>query len=205
MKSIKKLMSLLVVTTCIVCSGCGSIANQSLTPVEASGEQISSTGISADLPKGWVEVEGTVMQDGFYMTKGMSSVTVLKMDVPGLSSQSLDDSQANLEESLKANEASGTKVVTSEQKVLNNGDSAIFFTLEGKITQELIDQNISSGLYSEEATKDAEKMIGKTSHETAVCICSGDTLILIEAITFNDDATGIEEVATFVANSIVLS
>lgn len=203
MKHIKKLMGLLVLTTAMVCSGCGSIGNQKLTPVEASGEQIVGTGISVDLPKGWSEREGMLTQSGFTITKGTSTITVLKEDVPGLSEQDIDTTLANLQAVFEST-TDGVNLLDSEAKTLEVGD-AVTFRLEATVTQDLVDENINSGLLTEEATKNAKSLIGKTNNEVLMCICIGDTLVTIDGVTYTGDAEGIEEVVTFIANSITLS
>lgn len=202
MKNIKKLISLLAVTASIACAGCGSGASQSLTPVEDSGKQVSTAGITASIPKGWTEVENATAQEGFVLSKGLSSITVIKMEQPGLSEVTLDDLQANFETTLAA---TGAKISTNEQRTYDNVGDGIFFALESTITQEMIDQTVNSGVYNEEATKNTKALIGKTNHEAAVYLVSGDAMIIVDGVTYNDDAAGIEEVITFITNSMTLS
>ena len=198
MRSIKKLMGLLVITISIVCSGCGNVANQKLTPVEASDKQVSTTGLSVEIPKGWSEQEGIMEDSSLVMAKGDSTIRVFKEDAPGLVDQDIDTIFANVKTIYEAT-TSGVKLVGSEIKTLEVGD-AVVFKLETTVTKELIDENINSGIYTEEATKNAETLIGKTNHQIII-----HTLVTVDGITYTEDAAGIEEVATFIANSVTLS
>lgn len=205
MKKLKKLMRVVVVSMGIICSGCSSTINESLTPVEDSGEKAIGNGISVQLPKGWKAVENALAaeQSGIVITKDFSTVTVIINEVAGLSQYSLDDARTIFEEQLKGHESIGAKIVTSVQEILKIGD-AIFFQLENTVTQEMINQNVSSGVYSEDIEKGFETLIGKTIHEAAYYIINGDTVIVIDAVTYNDDAEGIKEVATYIGNNIIL-
>lgn len=203
MKNLKKLIGVLTIATGIICTGCGSSAGQALTPVEDSGKQITTTsGIKASIPKGWKEVKDATAQEGFVISKGLSSVTVVKMDQPGLSDLSLEDLQESFKQTL---EATGATISTNEKRTYDNVGDGIFFALQNKITQEMVDQTISSGVYSEEATKNTKALVGKTNQESAVYLSNGDSMIIIDGVTYTDDAAGIEEVVTFVANSMTLS
>jgi len=42
-------------------------------------------------------------------------------------------------------------------------------------------------------------------HEPKRVICIGDTLVTVDGITYTEDAASIEEVATFIADSVTLS
>lgn len=205
MKSLKKRLGLLVGLICIVCSGCDNNTKQSLAPVEDSGEKAIGTGVSVSLPKGWRIVDNAMAagKRGIVITKDLSTVTVIVGEVPGLSTYSLDEAQAIFEEKLKEKEAVGAKVVSSSQETLETAE-AIFFELENTVTQEMINQNINSGIYSEDAAKGARVLIDKMIYEGAYYIIDGDNMIVIDAVTYNNDVTGIKNVATFISNSVQL-
>lgn len=202
MKNLKKLVGVLTIATGIICTGCGSSASQKLTPVEDSGKQITTESITASIPKGWKEVKNATEQEGFVISKGLTSVTVVKMDQEGLDSFSLDDLQKSFQQTL---EATGATIVTNEKRTYDNVGDGIFFSLQNKITQEMIDKTIDSGVYSKDTTKNTKALIGKTNQEAAVYVAKGDSMVIIDGVTYNDDAAGIEEVVTFVANSMKLS
>lgn len=205
MKSLKKSLGLLVLSICVVCLGCGRSMNEKLTPVEDSGRRVLGEGISIKLPKRWRIVEEAIAKgrSGIIITKGLSTVTVVSGEVPGLSTYSLEEAGIVFKEQLKAQEAIGAKVISSSQETLEIGE-AICFELENTVTQEMIDQNINSGLYLEEVLEDTKAFIDETIYEVAYYIIDGNHMIVVDAVTYNNDIAGIKEVATFIANSIQL-
>lgn len=206
MKSLKKSLGLLVLSICIVCLGWGRSMNEKLTPVEDGGKRVMGEGISIKLPKRWKVVEEAIAKgrSGMIITKGFSTVTVVAGEVPGLSTYSLEEAGVVFEEQLKAQEAIGARIISSSQETLEIGE-AICFELESTVTQEMVDQNISSGIYSEEVMEDTKAFLDETIYEVAYYIIDGNHMIVVDAVTYNNDIAGIKEVATFIANSIELS
>lgn len=198
MKNLKKLVGLLVMTVGLTCVGCG---NTSLTPVEDSGKKVSIESMSAALPKGWkIDEDALGENNGFVITKSNLSAVTVTVAAEEVDSATADFESAKLlfEETMKA---LGMTINKSENKTFDLGEG-IIISGSAEVTQEFIDNSVALKVTTESDAKDLEKIIGKQKNEVIVYVIVDNTLVAIDGVTYVGDAAAMEEVVTFIINSL---
>ena len=77
-------------------------------------------------------------------------------------------------------------------------EKGIFIGASVEITDEFIN------VLPEDQKEAVKSLKGKKANEGVVYLTEGSDIVVIEASTFGDDASGVQEVAEFMANSVEL-
>lgn len=196
MKSFKKLAGLFIVTGALAFTGCTNPVTTKISPVEDSGERVSGTSISCQLPKGWEKVEApSDYDDGFTIKKGLlnSVVVAVQKDI-AQEGIAIDDYMEPMKSAL---EQTGYEIDTAEIRDYGS-DKGIFMGASIEITDDVVNS------VPEDQQKAVKSLVGQKANEGVVYFIKGSDLVVIEASTFGDDASGVQEVAEFMANSVEL-
>ena len=196
MKSLKKLVGLFVLAGTLAFTGCTNPVTTKISPVEDSGERVSGTAISCALPKGWEKIDDpTGYDDGFTIKKGLLNSVVIAVQ------KDIAQGDITLEgfmEPLKSTLVeTGFAIDTAEIRDYSFG-KGIFMGASVEITDEFVNS------LPEDQKKEVKGLVGQKANEGVVYFFKGTDMIVVEASTFGDDASGVQEVAEFIANSIEL-
>lgn len=235
MKQLKKIMVIFVVATTVFCVGCSEDASSkastdttSKTSTETStdtkadgaaegekkaveaGDTIEADSFSVVAPKGWQEAQMQAMEGAISIAKGNDkSITIAMMEAPAeLANLSVEDYKKTIEANFEVQKDLGLTLNKAEVQTKPYGD-IVYIEMSTKITQELIDASMESGLLTQEALDavgGVEAYIKNMSLEQicAYLIKDGKILMVSAQVLNAENADSIRDEANFVIDNLAL-
>ncbi|ADZ82223.1 DcrB/PsbP domain-containing protein [Cellulosilyticum lentocellum] len=219
MKQLKKFMAIFVVVTTAFCAGCndstGGSNDSNATSAESkkgveAGETFKGDSFSFVAPKDWKKVDVQVMEGAISIANGNNkSMNVIAMEAPAeIASLSADEYKEAIATNLEAQKAMGITANKLEVQTKPYGD-IVYAEVSTKMTEELIDMSIESGLLTQEAVDaigGAEAYMKNMNLEQvcAYLIKDGKLLMITAQITGGSSIDDIKDEANFVIDNVTL-
>ena len=227
MKQLKKFMAIFVVVATAFCAGCsGDASDKVSTDAKASagsdvaaaeeskgveaGDTFEGEGFSIVAPKGWKDIGMKIAEGAVSIMKGNDkSMNVMIMEAPAeLATITAEDYKAIIESNFEVQEAYGMTLNKAEVQKRPYGD-IVYAEVSTKVTQDLIDASMDSGLLTQEAIDamgGAEAYMKNMSLEQicAYYVKDGKILMVTAQVTGGGSLDAIKDDANFLLDNITL-
>lgn len=223
MKQLKKLMTICVIATTVFCAGCSGdtsskASTDAKTGVAAEGEKkavetgdtFETDSFSFVAPKGWKNPGIEVMEGAITIGKGNDkSINVVIMEAPAeLANLSVEDYKKSIEANFELQKDLGLTLNKAEVQTKPYGD-IVYIEMSTKVTQELIDVSMESGLLTQEAIDvmgGVEAYMKNMSMEQicAYSIQDGKILMVTAQVVGGGSLDSIKDEVNFVIDHITL-
>ena len=223
MKQLKKLMAICVIATTVFCAGCSGdtsskASTDAKTGVAAKGEKkvveagdtLESDSFSVVVPKGWQNVGIEMMEGAISIAKGNDkSMNVAMMEAPAeFANITAEEYKAIVETNVEVQKDLGITLNKTEVQTKPYGD-IVYAEVSVKVTQELIDQSLSTGMLTQEAIDvigGTEAYMKNMSMEQicAYSIQDGKILMVTAQVVGGGSLDSIKDEVNFVIDHITL-